>query len=114
MTIGEASERFGIAPQKLKYYEEQGLFDCHKNADGTIDYCEELLDYVGIINILMEAGAAPDTLRDFMQRLMRSGISKEEKLLFLRRQRDNLLEAIHTKQKSLDQLDFVIHEATKI
>ena len=57
------------------------------------------MDYVGIINILMDAGAEVDALRDFMRQLMESTITKEEKLQYLRRQRQKLLADIHSKQK---------------
>lgn len=113
MTKEQASERFGVPLVKLQLYEQQGLFDCHRQPDGSIDYTEELMDYVGIINILTEAGAQADTLRDFMRRLMESTITKEEKLRYLRRQRQRLLDEIHSKQKSLDQLDYIIYDTNK-
>lgn len=113
MTIEQASEHFGVPLEKLRLYEAQGLFDCHKRPDGGIDYGDELMDYIGIINVLMEAGAEVNTLRSFMQRLMQSTITKEEKIRYLRRQRQNLLEDIHSKQRSLDQLDYIIFDANK-
>ena len=113
MTKEQASKRFGVSLAKLQTYEKQGLFDCHKQPDGSIDYTEELMDYVGIINILMDAGAEADALRDFMRQLMESTITKEEKLRYLRRQRQRLLADIHSKQKSLDQLDYIIFDTNK-
>ena len=114
MTREQVSERFGIPLNKLQLYESQGLFDCHKQPDGSIDYNDEWLDYIGIINVLVEAGAEMDTLRKFMQKLMQSTITKEEKLRYLRKQRKRLLEDIHSKQKSLDQLDYIIFDIDKI
>mgnify|MGYP000782495553 CR=1 FL=1 len=70
MTIQQASKRFGVPLDKLQFYEEQGLFDCHKQPNGSIDYNDDLMDYIGIINVLIDAGAELDTLRSFMQRLM--------------------------------------------
>lgn len=113
MTKEQASQRFGVPLVRLQVYEDQGLFDCHRQPDGSIDYSEELMDYVGIIHILMDAGAEADTLRDFMRQLMESTITKEEKLRYLRTQRQKLLEDIHAKQKSLDQLDYIIFDASK-
>ncbi len=108
MTIEGASERFGVPLEKLRLYEKQGLFDCHRQPEGNIDYTDELMDYIGIINVLTEAGAEAETLRSFMRKLMQSEISKEEKIRYLRTQRAKLLENIHSKQKSLDQLDYII------
>lgn len=113
MTIEQASQHFGVPLPKLQLYEKQGLFDCHKLPDGSIDYNDELMDYIGIINVLTEAGAEEDMLRSFMMRLMQSVISKEEKLRFLREQRQKLLENIHSQQRSLDQLDYIIFDANR-
>lgn len=113
MTIEQASDHFGVPIEKLQTYENQGLFDCNRQPDGTIDYSEELMEYVGIINILTDAGAEADALRGFMRQLMESTITKEEKLRYLRRQRQKLLADIHSKQKSLDQLDYIIFDTNK-
>lgn len=114
MTKEQASEHFGIALNKLQLYESRGLFDCHKQVDGRINYSEELMDYVGMINVLVEAGAEMETLREFMQKLMLSTITKQEKLRYLRKQRKKLLENIHSKQKLLDQLDYIIFDIDKV
>ena len=113
MTIEQASEHFGVSLDKLHLYEDQGLFDCHKQPDGQIEYTDDLMDYIGIINVLTDAGAEADTLRSFMQRLMQSSITKNEKLRYLRSQRQKLLEIIHSKQWSLDQLDYIIFDMNK-
>ena len=113
MTIEQASEQFGVPLDKLHFYEDQGLFDCHKQLDGSIEYTDDLMDYIGIINVLMDAGAEVDALRSFMQRLMKRSITKEEKLRYLRSQRQKLLESIHSKQRSLDQLDYIIFDVNK-
>ena len=38
MTIEQASEHFGVPLDKLHLYENQGLFDCHKQPDGQIEW----------------------------------------------------------------------------
>ena len=113
MTREQASNRFGVPLAKLQAYEKQGLFDCHRQPDGSVDCTEELMDYVGIIHILTDAGAEADTLRDFMRWLMGSAITKEEKLRYLRSQRQKLLADIHAKQKALDRLDYIIFDADR-
>lgn len=113
MTIEQASEYFGVALDKLYLYEKQGLFDCHKQADGHVEYTEDLIDYIGIIDVLTDAGAEVETLRSFMRGLMQSSITKEEKLRYLRTQRQRLLESIHSKQRSLDRLDYIIFDISK-
>ena len=113
MNIDQASEYFGVSLDKLHKYEEQGLFDCHRKADGHVEYTEDLLEYIGLINVLTEAGSEVEDLRNFMTKLMQSSITNEEKIRFLRMHRQKLLEMIHTKQKSLDQLDYMIFDEKK-
>ena len=113
MTIEQASEHFGVPLDKRHLYEDQGLFDCYKQPDDRIEYTDDLMDYIGIITVLTDAGAEVDTLRSFMQRLMHSSITKDEKLRYLRSQRQKLLERIHSKQRSLDQLDYIIFHVNK-
>ena len=62
---------------------------------------------------MTDAGAEVDTLLSFMQRLMQSSITKDEKLRYLCSQRQKLLESIHSKQRSLDQLDYIIFDMNK-
>ena len=51
MTKEQASEHFGVSLTKLQFYEAQGLFDCHKQPDGRIEYTDDRMDYIGIIHI---------------------------------------------------------------
>lgn len=111
MTIQQAGAQYGVPIDKLRYYEEQGLFDCHKQPDGSIDYNDQLMSHIGLINVLVEAGATPAALRGFMRQVMQGTLTKGDELLFLRRQRQQLLSHIHTKQKALDRLDYLIYEA---
>lgn len=110
MTRNDASARFGIQAEKLRYYEEQGLFDGRKAPDGSMDYCDEMMDDVAIIHLLLDAGVALPALRRYMQGLQTGAICKEQKLLFLARRRAELLNDIHSKQKTLDKLDYMIYE----
>ena len=43
MTIEQASEQFGVPLDKLHFYEDQGLFDCHKQLDGSIEYTDNFI-----------------------------------------------------------------------
>ena len=54
-----------------------------------------------------------DTPRKCMLKPMQSAVTNEEKLRYLRKQRKRLLEDIHSKQKFLDQLDYLIFTEEK-
>lgn len=113
MTISEASKRFKIDKDKLLYYEKNGLFDCHMQPDGSIDYCDETLEYISLIDLLLKAGLDMETLKTYLNSLGDDNTSNEAQIKILMKQRYALLDDIHDKEKILNQLDYVIHESKK-
>lgn len=113
MTLIEASKRFQISIEKLTYYEENGLIMCQAFVNGVPDYAEDELHKVGIIQSLLKAGMEVNVLRRYLQLLHRKIESKDEQIRILRKQRYKLLDEIHCKQQSLDELDYMIDEIRK-
>jgi DNA-binding transcriptional MerR regulator len=56
MRIGELSKRTGVASRMLRYYEEQGLITPRRLDNGYREYDEYLVDRVGKIKGLVDAG----------------------------------------------------------
>jgi DNA-binding transcriptional MerR regulator len=56
MRIGELSRRTGVASRMLRYYEEQGLITPRRLDNGYREYDEYLVDRVGKIKGLVDAG----------------------------------------------------------
>lgn len=56
MRIGELSARSGVPSRMLRYYEEQGLVTPRRLDNGYRSYDEYLVDRVGKIRDLIEAG----------------------------------------------------------
>lgn len=110
MTLMEASERFQINIEKLTYYEENGLIMHEASVNGVPDYTEDELRKVGVIHSLLKAGMDVNILRRYLQLLHRKIESKDEQIRILKKQRYQLLEEIHCKQQSLDELDYMIDE----
>lgn len=113
MTLIEASKRFQISIEKLTYYEENGLIVCGAFVNDVPDYTEDELHKVGIIHSLLKGGMDVDTLRRYLQLLRRKTESKDEQIRILRKQRYQLLDEIHCKQQSLDELDYMIDAVRK-
>lgn len=113
MTLDEASIRFRISMEKLKYYEKNGLIECRQVVDGVSDYTEQELKKVGLIHSLQKAGLDLSSVKRYLLLSNEGNGHKEEKIRILRRQRCRLLEEIHGKQQSLDELDYMIHEIRK-
>jgi DNA-binding transcriptional MerR regulator len=56
LTIGELSERTGVAPSALRYYEELGLMPPALRASGQRRYEASAVKLVGMILLLRDAG----------------------------------------------------------
>ena len=57
MLIGELSRRTGVGTHLLRYYEEQGLLEPGRGANGYREYTDDAVLTVTQIRGLLEAGA---------------------------------------------------------
>lgn len=110
MTLQEASVRFQINREKLDFYEKNGLLKCGRFINGVPDYTEDELRRVGIIHSLLKAGFDVDSLKRYFSLSARDDTDKKEKIRLLRKQRCQLLDEIHGKQQSIDELDYMIEK----
>ncbi|MDE6724467.1 MAG: MerR family transcriptional regulator [Ruminiclostridium sp.] len=113
MTLNEASTRFQIDIDKLKSYEENGLFSHKILADGVSDYTQTDIRRIGLIHSLQKFGMCMEELKKYLGLIDGKPESKDEQIRILKKQRCRLLEEIHEKQQSLDELDYMISEAKK-
>ena len=116
MTLTEAGIHFSISIENLKFYEENGLLKCSRQKNGIPDYTEEDLENVGLIQFLLKAGFDMDTLKQYFSLSAGSSTgagNKSERIRLLRGQRYRLLDEIHVKQQSLDELDYMIEKIRK-
>ena len=113
MTLEEAGKRFAIGIEKLKGYEKDGLLSHQTQADGTFDYAESDFGNIGLIHTLLKAGMDVQTLKSYLALSVRDAEEQKNKLRILRKARSRLLEEIHGKQQSLDQLDYIIDQIRK-
>ena len=56
MKISEAAETIGTPARMLRYYEQQGLIDASRSANGYRDYTEEQVEHARHVRALAEAG----------------------------------------------------------
>ncbi len=113
MTLEEASERFCIDIENLSYYEKNGLLIYKKLVNNVPDYTEEELHKVGMIHALLDAGMDLDILQNYLKLNWKKAGNREEQIRILRKQRYRLLEEIHGKQQTLDEIDYIISEMKK-
>lgn len=113
MTAEEVSRKYHIGVDKIKCYEENGLLEHSILADGKIEYTVAQIDCAGMIHSLLEAGMDMEKLKAFMKLYYENKKDKSEQIQILRKQRYLLLDEIHRKQQSLDELDYMIGKLKK-
>ena len=113
MTAEEVSRNYHISVEKIKYYEKNGLLEHTVLPDGEIEYTEQQIRCAGLIHSLINSGLAMEKIKDFMKLFYKDGSDRKEQIQILRKQRVLLLDEIHKKQQSLDELDYMIDELKK-
>lgn len=113
MTLDEVSRQFHISIEKLKFYEENGLLECKQFVDDIPDYTEDELHKVALIQSLLKAGFETNTLKKYFTLCNENKEDRKEKIRLLRKQRFQLLDEIHDKQQSLDEIDYMIERIRK-
>lgn len=67
MRIGELAQRAGTSSRSLRYYEQQGLLDTRRTANGHRDYDESDLRLVHQIRELLAIGFGLEETRPFVE-----------------------------------------------
>lgn len=63
MKIGEAAEAVGAPARMLRYYEQQGLIDAARSANGYRDYSDEQIEHARHVRALVEAGLSTHMIK---------------------------------------------------
>lgn len=113
MTAEEVSRNYHISMEKIRYYEENGLLEHTVLPDGRIEYSEQQIRPAGVIHTLITAGLDMEKIKKFMKLFYDNGSDTKQQIQILRKQRFSLLDEIHQKQQSLDELDYMIDELKK-
>jgi len=64
--IGELSRRTGVPARMLRYYEEQGLLESERRANGYRDYPETAVDQVELVRGLVSSGLPTRLVRTLL------------------------------------------------
>ncbi len=109
MTITETCKRYIISESELNNYETNGFLTVKLSAKGEKEYCEEDLKRLGLIKVLIEVGFTVGEIKKYLK-LTKELNKDDEQIRMLKIHRRKLLTDIRSKQKLLDQLDFIIRE----
>ena len=69
LTIGALSERTGVAPSALRFYEAENLIHSTRSSGGQRRYAREVLRRVSFIRIAQQVGLSLDEIRDALASL---------------------------------------------
>jgi MerR family redox-sensitive transcriptional activator SoxR len=69
LTIGELSERTGVAPSALRYYEAEDLLQASRSSGGQRRYSRDQLRRVSFIRIAQQVGLSLDEIREALSSL---------------------------------------------
>ena len=63
LTIGAMSERTGVAPSALRFYEDEGLIHAHRSEGGQRRYSRDTIRRVSFIRAAQQVGLSLDEIR---------------------------------------------------
>jgi MerR family redox-sensitive transcriptional activator SoxR len=69
LTIGAVSERSGVAPSALRFYESEGLIHSTRTAGGQRRYARDALRRVSFIRVAQQVGLSLDEIREALASL---------------------------------------------
>lgn len=102
MTLCELSERYKIELDKLQYFADNHLIEEEQAYGGE----EE--KKLGVLCTLYEIGLKAAAMKQFLS--FDSAHNRAEQIKLLNMRRSDLLEDVHTRQKLLDRVDYMIYE----
>jgi MerR family transcriptional regulator, aldehyde-responsive regulator len=109
MKIAEVSERYGLSPDTLRYYERIGLIPhINRNEGGIRDYNDLDIRRVEFIKCMRSAGLSVEVLIEYMDLVQRGDQTIETRKEILKGQRDLVAERILEMKKTLDLLNHKI------
>jgi DNA-binding transcriptional MerR regulator len=109
MRIAEVSERYGISPDTLRYYERVGLIPpVNRTKSGIRDYNEADLKRVEFIEYMRSAGLSIEALIEYVGLAQQGNQTIETRKEILIEQRAQLVTKMEEMQKTLHLLDHKI------
>ena len=111
MTLENASKYYEIDYERMALYEQKGLISGVKTENGT-DYSDTELQKISLIDLLREANCSFEEIRFYLSDTDNAA-DAIKKISLLKRQRSEVLDEIHDKQKLLQNLDYLIYEKEK-
>ena len=109
MTIAEASQKYGLTPDTLRYYERIGLIPpVRRTAGGIRDYDEEACRWIELMKCMRSAGVQIEALTEYVKLFQQPGPTAEARRQILADQRSLIEKRILEMQEALNRLNYKI------
>lgn len=109
MRIAEASQKYDMTADTLRYYERIGLIPpVNRNSGGIRDYTEEDCNWVEFIKCMRGAGLTIEVLIEYVTMFQQGNPTIKARKKLLIEQRRHLAEKIEEMQQTLKRLDIKI------
>ncbi|MBU3201108.1 MerR family transcriptional regulator [Clostridium estertheticum] len=106
MRIAQASQKYDITADTLRYYERIGLIPpVNRNASGIRDYTEDDCNWVHFIKCMRGAGLSIEILIEYVTMFQQGTYTIKARKKLLIEQRSQLAEKIKEMQQTLKRLD---------
>ena len=114
MTISEASAKYDISPDTLRYYERIGLLPTvNRKNSGQRDYDEEDCRWIEFIKCMRSAGLPLEVLIEYVTLFQQGDSTIEARKELLTEQRKILIEKMEAIKATLERLDYKIEAYEK-
>lgn len=109
MKISEVAKLTNIPSATLRYYEQIGLLDNVKKNHGIRDYQQEDIDRIHFITCMKKAGFKLEAILEFINLEKDKENGEEKRLDMLLNQKQQLLDDMKEKEKTLEFLNYKIN-----
>lgn len=106
-SIGEISQRLGIATSALRYYEKEGLLPFVERTDSGIRQFTDIdLEWLIIIDSLKKTGMPLKEIRDFVTMFEEGKSTNKRRLEIVQRHKEVIKKQVEELNEILQVLDF--------
>lgn len=106
-TIKEASEKSGIGPHTIRFYDRQGLLPFMKRRPGGIRQFSELdMECLEIINMLKATGMKIKEIKKYLDLCVLGDAALEDRLLFMQTHKKEVDRQISEHQKYMEIVEY--------
>lgn len=109
MTIAEVSEKCGVSPDTLRYYEKEGLLPYISRTEGGVrNYTEEDCKRIGFVKCMRGAGLSIEVLKQYFELFAKGKRTLKARRDLLAMEREKLKVRLAELQDTLKRLDYKI------